>query len=208
MAIKPLERKKYILFIAFLFAALAPLHAFAGNNDCRPITNEPAFVQKFTNYAPAARPGDMNGRCGTSASGYDACKFLLEDHLAGRASVVMVAVPQKGGTSDLFGGIYQGKALEQGLGTNNCIRVFAGDRYNTQSNGMSKMDVVTRAESSRLTQLVNQSQGPLYLLGRAPNMKPPLRKVERIPEAVSPPEPVDDSLAEFFKLLFGTAEAK
>lgn len=169
-------------------------------------------VAKLTNYAPAARPGDMNGRCGTSASGYDACKFLLEDCLntAGGCDTVMAAVPQSGGTSFMYGGIYRCRELEQQLGVNGCLQIFAGDRYNTKSNGLSKADIVTRKESSAITERVNNLNGCTFeWLGRAPKMgggvssKTRHRAVQRIPEAQVPLRPVEEwNLADLFKEIF------
>jgi hypothetical protein len=174
-------------FLAFALLpvhGLAPLPALAA--DCQPINSKSASIEKFTNYAPIAAPGSMNGFANTSASGYPAGNFALEDHLAGKAPAVMGAVPQKGGTSDLFGGIYQAVALQKSLGVSKCIKVFAGDRYNSKSNGKSKMDIVTRSVRSKTTVRVNLAQGELRPLGRAPNMKYPRRKIARNVLALAP----------------------
>lgn len=154
--------------------------------ECTPIKQAKTYqVKKFTNYAPLKAPGSMNGRCGTSASGYDACKFLLEDYLEGKAPAVMGAVPQTGLNSDLFGGIYQAEALENGIGTGKCIKVFAGDRYAKRIQGQ-KMDIVTREVRSKLTAKVNLARGDLKPLGRAPKLRYPKRKITPNVKAMAP----------------------
>lgn len=198
MSEKLILKAKTILLSAVGVLSLAPLSVFA-NGVCKPITDRVEYVHQFTNYAPVTAPGPMNGNPNTSASGYPAKNFLLEDYLAGRADAVMGAVPQRGGTSHLFGGIYQARALEKGIGTDRCIRVFAGDRYNTKSNYMSKMDIVTHSVRSNLTRQVNLSRGELIPLGRAPKLRQPRRKIQRAPEAVAQVSPI----AAFFQKLFG-----
>lgn len=177
--------KKALLnsLLAVSLTLLAPEAQAAG---CTPIRQAKTYqVQKFTNYAPLKAPGSMNGRCGTSASGYDACKFLLEDYLEGKAPAVMGAVPQTGPNSDLFGGIYQAAALENGLGTGKCIKVFAGDRYAKRIQGQ-KMDIVTREIRSGITRKVNLARGDLKPLGRAPKMQYPKRKITPNVKAMAP----------------------
>lgn len=172
----------FVFALLTLFASAELAHAI----QCSaPLQMPGPRVERFTNYAP--RAGGINGRCGTSASGYDACKFFLEDHLEGRSDAVMIAVPQRGGTSHLFGGIYQGVALENSLGTSGrCIRLFAGDRYATSSNNMSKADVCTRDQRSNVTQRINMASGEVRPLGRAPRLRRPQRRVQRNPAATAP----------------------
>jgi hypothetical protein len=165
-----------------------PLTSFAG--ACDPIPGaKPETVVDYTNYAP--KYSGINGHCGTSAREYDACKFFLEDHLAGKSNAVMAAVPQKGGTSYLFGGIYKGAALERSLGVQGgCVRVFVLDRFATQYkgksiNGKSKMDIVTRDKKSALTARVNNTTGELLPIGRAKIIRNKAkRKLARNVEAV------------------------
>ncbi len=166
-----------------LFLAFA-LPAQAGKvSDCAPKTENGIYVKRFTNYAPKA--GGINGRCGTSASGKDACKFFLEDHLEGKRAMTMGAVTQKGGTSKLFGGKYRAVALEQKLGAKQIV-LYAGDRYGKGSNYQCKMDIVTRKIASTTTSKVNTAKGLIAPLGRIENLPPPKREIKREPAAEEP----------------------
>lgn len=162
--------KQIQVILGLLIATPALAH-----NDCTPVSGKNEYVKRFTNYSPIQ--GGINGRCGTSASGRDACKYFLEDYLSNSAPAVMGAVPQRGGTQRLFGGMYRGVALERSLGSKNCIRLIVGDRYSSTSNNMSKMDIVTRHARSAITARVNMARGELQPLGRAPGIKPPVRKL-------------------------------
>ncbi len=172
----------HIAIHSLALLSLAPA-AQAQAQGCQPIAPGKTISQ-CTNYAPAA--GGTNGSCGKSASGFDACKFFLEDHLAGKAPVVMGAVAQKGGSSELFGGVYQAVAIQQTLGTSQCIKVFAGDRYGKGSNNKSKMDIVTREKQSKTTSKVNLAKGPLLPLGRVTGLKVPQRKISLDVQAMAP----------------------
>lgn len=78
---------KYFALVVALSASI-PASSFA----CTPVGQAEISVKKFTNYSPLN--GGINGRCGTSASGLNACKYFLEDYLAEKTNAVMVAVPQ------------------------------------------------------------------------------------------------------------------
>jgi hypothetical protein len=173
--------KKILVIISATI--LLPLLVEARANACQPISDSPEWVGRFTNYAPSV--GGINGRCGRSASGLDACAFTLESYLRGSGTGVMAAVPQRGGTSHLFGGAYRARALENALSVNGCVRVIVGDRYGRGSNNRSKMDIVTERARSPVASAVNRAQGELVPLGRAPGIRIPNRKVNRAPAAVS-----------------------
>jgi hypothetical protein len=179
--------------VAFAFAfGLSPVASGA----CSPIDNSSVTIRQFTNYAPMA--GGINGQCGHSATvlpGHrkpmDACKYFLEDYLTGKTNAVMAAVPQKRGSSFMFGGVYRGVALENSINRYYhqqvpCLRVAVGDHYGTGSNNKYKMDIVTRDRISRLTKVVNATRGTLVPLGRIANLPPPYQKIQRNPEAMAP----------------------
>lgn len=161
--------------LLLIVLALNSTLSMAGQG-CNPLNKQPFTVRKFTNYAPSA--GGINGRCGTSASGLNACKYTLEDYMKGSAPSVMGAVPQRGGTSEMFGGMYRAVALEQKLGNPGCIKVIVADHYGAGSNNKSKMDIVTKKVKSNITQKVNSASGKMYIIGRAKGVKA-TRKVTR-----------------------------
>lgn len=159
-----------------------PSAAWAGGKvpNCDPPTERGLYIKRFTNYAP--RAGGINGRCGTSASGKDACQFFLEDYLAGKKPLTMGAVTQKGGTSKLFGGKYRAIALEQQLQSKPIV-LYAGDRYARSSNYQCKMDVVTRKIASTTATKVNLARGYMAPVGRIENLPAPKREIRRNPAA-------------------------
>lgn len=135
-------------------------------------------IGRFTNYEPQKR--GINGRCGRSATrGVDACQYFFEDHLQGSRPGVVVAVSQRGGSANLFGGLYrldpiqgrlpasEGRKLSSGSG---CLVAIAADRYGTGSNNMPKMDVVTRA-NSRYANVINGARGRVVLVGTLQEMR-------------------------------------
>lgn len=167
--------KSLNLFILTL-SLLSGGHTIAqASGDCKAIGPKQAPVKQFTNYAP--RMGGINGRCGTSASGNDACSYFLEDVLARKRPFAFGAVPQKKGkngsrgTMDLYGGIYHAPGLARNLGVDGCFPVAAGDRYASSSNGKFKMDIVTRDPRTKLTQRVNASQSEMIPIGRMAGVK-------------------------------------
>jgi hypothetical protein len=176
----PLQR--FLLVLPFFCAFSLPSEA-GRVPDCAPPGEQGLYIKKFTNYAP--RAGGINGRCGTSASGKDACKFFLEDHLEGKRAMTMGAVTQKGGTSKLFGGKYRAVALEQKLNKKQIV-LYAGDRYAKSSNHQCKMDIVTRKIASTTATKVNQAKGFMAPLGRIETLPPPKREIERDPAAETP----------------------
>jgi uncharacterized protein YaiE (UPF0345 family) len=93
----------------------------------------------------------------------------------------MGAVPQRGGSSNLFGGTYRAVGVERAIGSNKCITVIAADRYATSSNNKYKMDIVTRAIRSPEASAVNQIRPGNHLvpLGRMNDLVPPQRKIQR-----------------------------
>lgn len=176
--------RTFCLFSGFSIFALItiPTSATAGRKvpNCDPPTERGLYIKRFTNYAPKA--GGINGRCGTSASGKDACHYFLEDYLAGTKPLTMGAVTQKGGTSKLFGGKYRALALEQQLQSKQIV-LYAGDRYAKSSNYQCKMDVVTRKIASTTATKVNLARGYMAPLGRIETLPAPTRKLERNPAA-------------------------
>lgn len=118
-----------------------------------------AFYQvgQVTNYEP--QRGGRNGRCGRSATqGVNACNYFLDDHARGLVDGAVAAVPQIGGNSFMFGGVFHAMALEeQGVKTpRGCVLVHMADHYGLASNNWSKVDIVTRAYS-RLADEVNNA---------------------------------------------------
>lgn len=133
-----------VCLLALAFGWAAPAQAEA-ENLCGPLNRGKASasyrVNYFTNYAPTV--GGINGSCGKSASGKDACKFFLEDYLNEQANAVMIAIPQydcppegwkwvrpKGAPKykvscssrcpgfynpDMFGGVYRSETFELSL---------------------------------------------------------------------------------------------
>lgn len=173
------------LVFLFLILLLGAFEAFAYEPLCslpKEYARHKYNVDKFTNYTPAA--GGINGSCGKSATpGLDACNFALEDHLAGRARAVMGAVPQRGGTAGMFGGVYRLDPLEQRLESRPCILVIAADRYGVESNDMRKMDIVTHVRSSH-ARTINSMRGQMYLVGAVEEFRGSRRRVVRDSRAV------------------------
>lgn len=210
-------------FLASLAASLALVMAFTEKSEaaaaCSPAAAQsaPYRVNYFTNYAPTV--GGINGSCGKSASGKDACQFFLEDFLSGRTSAVMIAIPQydcppdgfkwvrpKGGKKykvacrsrcpgfynpDMFGGLYRSEEFELSLRRHgiqaSCVPLAADDRYAKSESCKSKIDMVTRHPVSRLSGIINNIRNTnLVPIGRSNNVTPPVRRIERNPQAVAP----------------------
>lgn len=129
--------------ICLLAVALGMAAPAFGASYCGPLDRgkDSYRVNYFTNYAPTE--GGINGSCGKSASGKDACRFFLEDYLASQSNAVMIAIPQydcppegwkwvrpKGAPKykttcrsqcpgfynpDMFGGVYRSESFELSL---------------------------------------------------------------------------------------------
>lgn len=126
-------------------------------------TRPSARISRFTNYTPGGTYSSMQGKCGRSASGLNACAFRFEDHVQGSVPAVMTAVAQRGGSSKLFGGIYRLSPIENTTGKR-CVIAAVGDRYATSSNGMDKMDVITQKDSS-YARAINSARGEVRPVG-------------------------------------------
>jgi hypothetical protein len=152
------------------FAILLSTPAWADPDSCPrdpliDLRNRPVLfrVNKFTNYEPMRR--GINGRCGRSATpGMDACQYMLDDHVKGNIDGAMAAVPQRGGNSYMYGGVFHAVALEEeGIRRQNgCLLLHMADRYGTGSNGMSKVDVVTWPFSKLAAPVNNASRLDRY----------------------------------------------
>jgi hypothetical protein len=129
------------------------------NGRPRPV----ARISRFTNYTPSSSYSSMQGKCGRSASGINACAFRFEDHVKGNVPAVMTAVAQRGGSSNLFGGIYRLDPIENTAGVG-CVIALVGDRYASSSNGKDKMDVITEQNSS-YARAINSARGNVRPVG-------------------------------------------
>ena len=155
-------------------------------------------VQRVTNYEP--QRGGTNGRCGRSATrGVNACRHFLDDHVRGQADSAVGAVPQRGGNSFMFGGVFHAVSLEK-EGVNSptgCVYVSMADHYGRGSDFRYKVDIVTRAHS-RLADEVNNSgvldyrgrytgnSGMFELVGAVSNLRSVngSRRIQRNPDAI------------------------
>jgi hypothetical protein len=191
---RPTDHCKFTPFaLAFLALWLQTSIAEAG---CSPIPGRSAVTVNFlTYYAPAY--GGTNGKCGTSASGKDACKYYLEDHMKGNTPATFAAVAQKGGSSKMYGGLFVATTLANLVGAP-CILIAAGDRYGTGSNSKSKMDVVVKTldiekKYSTLGSKFHGKSGSFLPAGRLKDLKAPSRKIKRTAdaEAAIPPNDTD-----------------
>jgi hypothetical protein len=133
-------------------AFLLPSLSFALSNECSGRGYASVSVRKFTNYAPSA--GGINGRCGTSASGFNACAFSLDDHLENQTPAVMAASPQKGDYADMYCGIYVSTDIAKEFQKSGCVKVFVGDHYASYIRG--SLDIVTNKAQGRVPAQVNQ----------------------------------------------------
>jgi hypothetical protein len=111
----------------------------------------------------------------------DACDYTIDDHLERGGAGVMVAVPQKGGTANLFGGIYRLNALHSRLGRD-CVIGIVGDRYAANSNNKRKMDVVTKPRSKYGAKIHNAS-GQVSLVGSLKSFRNTQRIIRRNAQA-------------------------
>lgn len=174
------------LFILSL-SLLVPLEALALSPYCSEGRSESVRARKprearigqHTYYIPWEK--GRNGRCGRSATGLDACKFPMEDHLAGRAPFAMAAVSQEGGSAALFGGVYRMDSLQKQL-SQPCVIVAAADRYGEDSDGLNKMDIVVRTRHTG--EKFNQKRGHGKLVGTLEGFRNgEARSINRMPEA-------------------------
>jgi hypothetical protein len=194
------------LFLA-LTAGLAPAEALAGKNtgipECPAPSGNQYMIRDFTNYSPRGARGTMNGKCEQSNVYKDAldekrggpmkhgaCNYELEDHLAGKTNAVMGAVPLKGKASNLLGAIYKGIALDKAIGSSGTY-IYVGDTYGKGWHTREcKMDIITKAVKSELTDKVNRAKGgELIKLARG-EIPSPSRKVPRDPGALESVEPL------------------
>jgi hypothetical protein len=159
--------------------AWAVLDCASTNDDQTVISGHSYYIvdqMTLTNYEPAR--GGINGHCGTSASGLNVCKYLLDDQVAGKSQYSIGAVPRQGGNSDMYGAIFRAHGLEKGINDFNgnpgkgrqpisvkapCIRVIMGDHYGKGSNDKHKVDIATRAHS-RLAPIINSVESPGFEL--------------------------------------------
>lgn len=158
--------------------------AFGGGCDSAPIG--PAVkIGTFTYYAP--EKGGTNGSPNKSKSGKPARNHYFEDYLEGKAESVMGAVPQTGGSGDLYGGKYRASTIEKLVGSSKCILIIAADAYGARSNGKSKMDIATRNTEDKEPKLskFNKKSGELLPLGRDESIPMPKRKIARNAAAAS-----------------------
>lgn len=213
---KPLN---FILFASFMAFFHFPAPGWAAD-VCAPLNRgtSPASyrVNYFTNYAPTV--GGINGSCGKSASGKDACKYFLEDYLHNQTNAVMIAIPQydcppdgwkwvrpKGAPKykvscrsrcpgfynpDMFGGLYRSETFELSLRAHgiqaSCVPLAADDRYAKSESCKSKIDMVTRQATSRLSGIINSIRNTdMVPIGRSNNITPPVRRIERDPAALA-----------------------
>lgn len=177
-----LDLKKLPLAV---FLSMGFLLASPASQACTPAEGRDAInIKKFTFYMPSL--GGINGRCGTSASGKDACKYSLEDYLDGRSRVTMVAIPRRdrSNISGYFGGIFRATSLEKYLGIDQCILISPLDVYGPKNKPAAWMDVVV--EKRRHGEKFNGRRGVVVPVGRNRDVPAPEREVERKAEAESP----------------------
>lgn len=194
----------------FSFLALGlmlSLSAQAGRNtgvpECPAPSGNQYLIRDFTTYSPRSAPGTMNGYCNQSNVYKDAldekrggpmkhgaCNYELEDHLAGKTNAVMGAVPLKGKASNLLGAIYKGIALDKAVGASGTY-IYVGDTYGKGWHTREcKMDIITKANRSELTDKVNRGKGgELIKLARG-DIPSPSRKVLRDPAALESVAPL------------------
>lgn len=173
---------KHIPFFTFLIAVSLGFSGIAeakkkkssgggGGTSCG------STVKQTTYYMPTH--GGINGKCGTSASGYNACNYPLENH---SKNWVMAAVPQKGGTSGMFGGLYSAPYIAKKIGASS-VKIGAGDRYGGGSNHKCKMDVVVKTKATG--NKINNASGTLSKIGTIKDaIGEPKRTVKRKPAAI------------------------
>ncbi len=139
-------------------------------------------IKKFTYYMPSQ--GGINGRCGTSASGKDACKYSLEDHMNGKSRYTMVAIPRRERNLEgYFGGVFRATSLEKYLGVDGCILISPLDVYGPKNKPAAWMDVVVEKRSNG--EKFNRRSGKIVPVARNSEVPASEREVERKAEAES-----------------------
>lgn len=180
----PMNLRKQKTNLALL-ALFGGLFASTSSQACTPAEGRDAIdIKKFTFYMPSE--GGINGSCGTSASGKDACKYSLEDYLNGRSRVTMVAIPRRdrSNISGYFGGVFRATSLEKYLGIDNCILISPLDVYGPKNKPTAWMDVVV--EKRKNGEKFNRRSGKIVPVGRNREVPAPEREVERKAEAEAP----------------------
>jgi hypothetical protein len=193
------------LFASILFLGLLPIQ---NAHACEPV-GKGITIKNITYYSPWS-DHEMNGTHSTSASGIPAGNHSFEDFIEGKTDFIMGAVPQKRGTSFLWGGYYRAVAVEKSTGKKTCIVVRTRDRFAKKYDGFNKLDLVTKENCVRQAfagipwlkigkktctwagkiDLAEKYGSPSLLpLGRDKKLPPPARKIERNPAATTPVAP-------------------
>ena len=149
---------------------------YCGNNSQEEATQR-SFIQKFTHYAPGQGSSSMQGSCKTVAlqkygAEFDPCVYNLENFASGARDAVTAAVPQRGGSSGMFGAVYQ---FDHVLVGGKPLKVRAIDHYNTQSDCLCKMDLASKNMGAVPT---DNGQGEATIIGAVEKF----RNGNKIPE--------------------------